>query len=263
MPQRYESDFYRYYTINFVVCINDSGSLSSELVSLGGPATEVQLQCSALGSYRWWRSNSCQTTTFTEYNDCNTQQICTIPLSSLMEEFFIFFCCTPDNVFFFTAVESPQCFQIKCKCYLQDDVLSLGLCVKLDSGNTTSNFTLLPFIFLSLSVSTVCPEITDFVVPPIVFVGSQEKVYISVQASPPPPSQHLRIILESDHRDIDLTYSTVEESGIPNSTYVHIFDVPLDVPQGATIMYEATLSMDPCSLVFVPKMTQKILNSEC
>lgn len=116
---------------------------------------------------------------------------------------------------------------------------------------------------LPVSVSTVCPEVTEFVVPPIVFLGSQERVYITVQASPPPSAQHLRIFLENNNgtpRELD--YKSVEERGIPNTTYVHIFEVPLDVPQGATITYEAALNLETCELAEMRRMTQNILSGE-
>lgn len=118
---------------------------------------------------------------------------------------------------------------------------------------------------LPVSVSTVCPEVTEFVVPPIVFVGSQQRVYISVRASPPPTPRHLRIFLENNHgtsRELDYISISVEESGITNTSYVHIFEVPSDVQQGATITYEATLNLLTCGGAYMRRMTQKILNGE-
>lgn len=141
--------------------------------------------------------------------------------------------------------------------------------MKFDGGNSfvfDYHFCSSHLISLFLSVSTVCPEITDFVVPPIMFAQSQEKVYISVQASPPPPSRHLRIFLESARgtSSRDLNYTSVQETtSITNSTYIHIFEVPSDVPQGATLTFEATLNLETCEGAYQRRMTQKILNGEC
>ena len=117
MPKELSNLTLSKYSLTFAVCVDDIGSLSSELVSLGGPTSELRLECLGLRDYRWWRSNSCQTSSFRVYEDCNNIQICAIPLSSLLEEFFIYFCCTRNNVFFLADIpEPPKCFQIKCKC---------------------------------------------------------------------------------------------------------------------------------------------------
>ena len=111
---------------------------------------------------------------------------------------------------------------------------------------------------------TVCPKIIDFVVPPVVFVGSQERVYVTVQTNPP-VQPHFSIYLQPEYRDIE--FFTVEEGTVLNITYVYIFEVPSDIilenePQIEVSVSVSSFLNSQCVSASQEKTIQKIRNGE-
>ena len=74
---------------------------------------------------------------------------------------------------------------------------------------------------------TVCPKIIDFVVPPVVFAGSQERIYVTIQANPPVEVPNFSIYLRPQYREIE--FFTAKEGTVLNITYVYIFEIPSDI----------------------------------
>ena len=124
---------------------------------------------------------------------------------------------------------------------------------------TFTQVILLFFFFPALF--TVCPKIIDFVVPPVVFVGAQEKVYVTIQANPPVEPQFM-IYLEPHGREI--AFSTVKEGTVLNFTYVYIFEVPSDISLEDEPTFEVSVSVrfSDCVISSQTKTIHKIQNGE-
>ena len=105
---------------------------------------------------------------------------------------------------------------------------------------------------------TVCPKIIDFVVPPVMFAGSQERVYVTIQANPVKvPNVNIYFQPPQDTTEIELF--TVEGT-VLNVTYVYIFEVPSDI-----ILEEIEVSVSinsQCTSDSQSKIIQKIRNGE-
>ena len=105
---------------------------------------------------------------------------------------------------------------------------------------------------------TVCPKIIDFVVPPVMFAGSQERVYVTIQANPVKvPNVNIYFQPLQDTTEIELF--TVEGT-VLNVTYVYIFEVPSDI-----ILEEIEVSVSinsQCTSDSQSKIIQKIRNGE-
>lgn len=106
---------------------------------------------------------------------------------------------------------------------------------------------------------TVCPKIIDFVVPPVMFAGSQERVYVTIQANPVEvPNFNIHF---QPPQDTEIELFTVEGT-VLNVTYVYIFEVPSDI-----ILEEIEVSVSvpvnsQCDSDFQSKIIQKIRNGE-
>lgn len=121
-------------------------------------------------------------------------------------------------------------------------------------------FTQVILLLFFPALFTVCPKIIDFVVPPVVFVGSQEKVYVTIQANPPVEPQ-FSIYLEPHGREI--VFSTVREGTVLNFTYVYIFEVPSDISLEDEATFEVSVSVSSeCVSVSQSKTIHKIQNGE-
>ena len=142
--------------------------------------------------------------------------------------------------------------------YSSKDVLKFKVSDTLDLNFHTGYFSaFFPALFI------VCPKIIDFVVPPVVFVGAQEKVYITIQANPPvEPQSVLSIYLEPHGREI--AFSTVKEGTVLNFTYVYIFEVPSDISLEDEPTFEVLVSVQSskCVLRSPSKTIHKIQNGE-
>ena len=105
---------------------------------------------------------------------------------------------------------------------------------------------------------TVCPKIIDFVVPPVVFAGSQERVYVTVQANPV-EVPNFSIYLQ----DREIEPFTVKEGTVLNVTYVYIFEVPSDILEEIEVLVSVSTSLNSrCVTDSQSKIIQKIRNGE-
>ena len=111
---------------------------------------------------------------------------------------------------------------------------------------------------------TVCPKIIDFVVPPVVFVGSQERIYVTIQANPPVEVPNFSIYLQPQYREI--AFFPVKGT-VLNITYVYIFEVPSDITLeneqeiGVYVSVSASANSQ-CVFASQGKTIQKIRNGE-
>lgn len=93
----------------------NNATLEPKLVDFESDATSARLGCDHLLDYKWWRSNSssCELSSFTLYSDCANIQNCQVPLATLMDDFYMYFCCTRATVSSLEGIQPPKCFQIQ------------------------------------------------------------------------------------------------------------------------------------------------------
>ena len=109
----------------------NNATLEPKLVDFENSATSARLECDSLTDYKWWRSNSssCELSSFTPYLDCTTQ-ICRVPLATLMDDFYMYFCCTRATVSSLEGIQPPKCFQIQGEliCYHKKYLIYILMC---------------------------------------------------------------------------------------------------------------------------------------
>ena len=140
--------------------------------------------------------------------------------------------------------------------YSSKDVLKFKV-----SDTLNLNFHTGYFIAFFPALFTVCPHIIDFVVPPVVFVGAQEKVYVTIQANPPVEPQ---FIIDLEPHGGEIAFSIVKEGTVLNFMYVYIFEVPSDISleDEPTLEVSVSVQFPHCDTSYQTKTIHKIQNGE-